>query len=66
MLFPMLKPIFKQTTKPGPLVAAIPSKSFIFFLLLSIASWIIKSIFSICALAAISGTIPPNFLCSFI
>ena len=31
ILFPMLKPTCKHTTKPGPAVAAIPSKSLIFF-----------------------------------
>ena len=66
ILFPMLKPTCKHTTKPGPAVAAIPSKSLIFFLLFWRAFSIIKSIFSICDLAAISGTTPPNFLCSLI
>ena len=48
----------------GPAVAAIPSISLILVLLSFKALLIIKSIFSTCALAAISGTTPPNSLCS--
>ena len=61
--FPILRPIVKHTTKPGPAVAAIPSISFIETSLL-IAELIMNSIFSKCALAASSGTIHPNFSCS--
>ena len=58
----MLSPTFKQTISPGPAVAAIPSILLKFKLLLLKASFIIRSIFSACDLAASSGTIPPNFL----
>ena len=60
----MLSPTVKHTIKPGPAVAAIPSISFRETLLSSRAASIIYSIFSKCALAANSGTTPPNFLCS--
>ena len=61
--FPKLKPTDKQTIKPGPAVDATASISLIFFPLSSIAFSTIQSIFSICDLAANSGTTPPNSLC---
>ena len=64
--FPAFNPTVKHTIKPGPAVAATPSISLTFNLLSLIAFLIINSIFSTCALAAISGTTPPNFLCSSI
>ena len=64
ILLPILNPTCRQTTKPGPLVDTIPSKSLISFFAFFKAFSIIASIFSICDLAAISGTTPPNFLCS--
>ena len=63
--FPKLRPTDKQTISPGPAVAAIASISSIFLPLPSIAFFTIRSIFSICDLAANSGTTPPNFLCTF-
>ena len=64
--FAMLNPTVKHTINPGPAVAAIPSTSSILILLSFKAFFIMKSIFSTCALAAISGTTPPNSLCSSI
>ena len=64
--FPTLRPTVRQTIKPGPAVAAIPSSSLISDLLSVKAFLIIKSMFSIWALAASSGTTPPNFSCSLI
>ena len=64
--FPIFKPTVKQTINPGPAVAAMPSKFSKFKPLSSIAFWTMNSIFSTWALAAISGTIPPNALCSSI
>ena len=60
--FAKLRPTVKHTIRPGPPVAATSSISLIFIYLLLKASWTIKSIFSTCALAARSGTTPPNFL----
>ena len=60
--FPKLKPTDKQTIKPGPAVEATASISSIFFPLSEIAFSTIQSIFSICDLAASSGTTPPNSL----
>ena len=60
--FPKLKPTDKQTIRPGPAVAATASISSIVYPLSSIAFFVIKSIFSMCDLAASSGTTPPNSL----
>ena len=62
--FAILSPTVKHTINPGPAVAAIPSISLILVLLSFKDLLIIKSIFSTCVLAAISGTTPPNSLCS--
>ena len=62
----MFKPTVKHTIKPGPAVVATPSISLIAVPLSFKAVSIIYSIFSKCALAANSGTTPPNFLCSSI
>ena len=62
MVFPKFRPTDKQTIRPGPAVAATASISSILILLSVIAFLAIKSIFSICDLAANSGTTPPNFL----
>ena len=62
--FAKFKPIDKQTIKPGPAVAATASTSFKFILLILKAFFVIISILSRCALAAKSGTTPPNFLCT--
>ena len=61
-VFPKFKPTVKQTIKPGPAVAATASISSSLTLLSKIAFSDIKSIFSTCALAANSGTTPPNSL----
>ena len=60
--FPKLKPTDKQTIKPGPAVEATASISSIFYPLSAIAVSTIQSILSRCALAASSGTTPPNSL----
>ena len=63
-VLPKLNPTDKQTTNPGPAVAATASISSIFFPLSSKAFWTIQSIFSKWDLAASSGTTPPNSLCT--
>ena len=60
--FPKLKPTDKQTIKPGPAVEATASISSIFLPLSAIAFSTIQFIFSMCDLAASSGTTPPNSL----
>ena len=62
-VFPKFNPTVKQTISPGPAVAATASTSSRLILLSDIAFSAIKSIFSECALAASSGTTPPNSLC---
>ena len=59
---PKFNPTDKQTIKPGPAVVATASTSFKLIPLSSNAFLAMKSIFSICALAASSGTTPPNSL----
>ena len=60
--FPKLKPTDILTIKPAPAVEATASISSIFLPLSAIAFSTIQSIFSMCALAASSGTTPPNSL----
>ena len=57
-----MRPTDRQTISPGPAVVATASISLIFILLSVIAFLVIKSIFSAWALAASSGTTPPNSL----
>ena len=60
--FAKFKPTDKHTINPGPAVTATPSISDRSLPLSLIALFTIKSIFSICDLAANSGTTPPNSL----
>ena len=63
IVFPKFNPTVKQTINPGPAVAAIASISSSFILLSEIAFSAYQiNFFSTCALAANSGTTPPNSL----